>query len=300
MRRISTNYLVFMSSPTPDWSAISKRNARSVQTTIGWIFWDPGAVARYEALGLPAGGGYIASRAAPFSDAGPDALTEVFGSISPLGISLVFEVLKTRENFMKFWDARNEAVLEGLKQFAPAILDPLIEFGPLLWNVVPKLPIENCLFAASHNTLSIPSDSVLSGWHAINFVREWRGDVHWNITKEKKLSAGEASVLHNAWLGYEGDWLSLSRGNSQESIDASWKLLEERGLAAERVVTKEGLALRQEIEDETDAKTSLVWELVGQENSVRFAELFEPPCVDLLKRVDITAGPNYQPASRIH
>ena len=33
-----------------DWVAITKRNARSVQTTIGWIFWDPGAVARYEAL----------------------------------------------------------------------------------------------------------------------------------------------------------------------------------------------------------------------------------------------------------
>ena len=289
-----------MNSAAPDWTSISKRNARSVQTTIGWIFWDPGAVSRYEALGLPAGGGYIASRAAPFSDAGPDALTEVFGSISPLGISLVFEVLKTKENFMKFWDARNEAVLKGLSEFAPAIIDPLIEFGPLLWKVIPSLPLENCLFAQSHKTLTVPSNEVLSGWHAINFVREWRGDVHWNITTSHGLTAGEASVLHNAWLGYEGDWLSLSRGNAQESIDSSWKLLEGKGLAANREVTKSGLELRQAIEDLTDTKTSLTWELIGLENSIRFAELFEPPCVDLLKRVDITAGPNYQPASRIH
>ena len=32
-----------------DWTAVTTRNARSVQTTIGWIFWDPGAVARYQA-----------------------------------------------------------------------------------------------------------------------------------------------------------------------------------------------------------------------------------------------------------
>ena len=39
-------------SPTAlDWQAITKRNARSVQTTIGWIFWDPGAVRRYTDLG---------------------------------------------------------------------------------------------------------------------------------------------------------------------------------------------------------------------------------------------------------
>jgi len=37
----------------PDWFEITRRNARSVQTTIGWIFWDPGAIARYAELGLP-------------------------------------------------------------------------------------------------------------------------------------------------------------------------------------------------------------------------------------------------------
>ena len=52
-----------------DWVEITKRNARSVQTTIGWIFWDPGAVARYENLGLPGPFGYIAARAAPLAPA---------------------------------------------------------------------------------------------------------------------------------------------------------------------------------------------------------------------------------------
>ena len=62
-----------------DWFEITRRNARSVQTTIGWIFWDPGAVRRYEAVGLPAAFagplGYIGARSAPLAAAGPAAVT---------------------------------------------------------------------------------------------------------------------------------------------------------------------------------------------------------------------------------
>ena len=65
-----------------EWFEIARRNARSVQTTIGWIFWDPGAVARYTELGLPGPLGYIAGRAAPLAPAGPGAVTAAFGSIS--------------------------------------------------------------------------------------------------------------------------------------------------------------------------------------------------------------------------
>ena len=101
-------------------------------------------------------------------------------------------------------------------------------------------------------------------------------------------------------MGYEGDWLSLSRGNAPESIAASRKVLEANDLASNQVVNTAGLVLRQQIEDETDVATALTRELLGYEKSVSFAEQFEPPCEKLLKRVDITAGPNYQPASRIH
>ena len=65
-------------------------------------------------------------------------------------------------------------------------------------------------------------------------------------------------------------------------------------------VDAEGIALRQRIEDDTDRLTTLPWELLGEERSRWFAEAFEPPCELLLRRVDDTAGPNYQPASRIH
>ncbi|KZS57480.1 hypothetical protein A4G26_15735 [Mycobacterium kansasii] len=107
----------------PDWPAITARNARSVQTVVGWIFWDPGAVARYEALGLPdylAAGlgyqaaGYLAARAAPLAPVGPEAVIAAFGSISPLALRVLFPaVAQSGRSFLDFWRARDEALWKG-------------------------------------------------------------------------------------------------------------------------------------------------------------------------------------------
>ena len=288
--------------PMTDWHAISRRNARSVQTTVGWIFWDPGAVARYQAEGLPEGFagplGYIAARCAPLAPAGAAAVTAAFGSISPLGIAAVFDLLDA-DGFARMWAARDAAVAEGLRSFAPQIIDPLIEFGPELWAVVDALPLVGRVFFGAHLDADRPHDPLLAGWHAINCLREWRGDTHWALVVSAGLTHAEASILHNGWLGYEADWLALSRGTAPEAIEAGWDALAAKGLSIDRTVTDAGIALRQQIEDDTDRLTTLPWELFGEQRSVEFAERLEPPCEALLRRVDATAGPNYQPGSRV-
>ena len=283
-----------------DWFGITRRNARSVQTTIGWIFWDPGAVARYEVLGLPGPLGYIAARCAPLAASGPNAVIAAFGSVSPDGIRIAFELIKqSGGSFNDFWNARDEAVLEGLHTFAPEIIEPLIELAPHLWSVVEALPTVGRTFFGAHLAMDRPADPLLSGWHAVNCIREWRGDTHWALVAAAGLNGPEVTILHNAYMSYEGDWLAISRGIAPTAIDAGWASLEDRGLAYNRVVTPEGLALREHIEDETDRLTAQVWQMLGEQRSLRFAENFEPPCELLLARVDETAGPNYQPASRI-
>ena len=285
-----------------DWTAVTTRNARSVQTTVGWIFWDPGAVARYEAAGMPEGLaaplGYIAARCAPLAAVGPAAVTAAFGSISPLGISAVFDLLDA-DGFTTMWAARDEAVAEGLVAHAPDIVEPLIDFGPELWSVVEALPVMGRVFFGAHLAVPRPADPLLSGWHAVNCLREWRGDTHWALVVAAGLTHPEASILHNAWLGYETDWLARSRGTSPDDLEFGWQALEHKGMAVGRSVTDEGIALRQRIEDDTDRLTTLPWELLGESRSIEFTERFEPPCVLLLHWVDETAGPNYQPASRI-
>lgn len=282
-----------------DWIDINRRNARSVQTTIGWVFWDPGAVTRYEALGLPGPLGYIAARAAPLGPAGAAAVIASFGSISPIGIRIALDLVEENTTFDEVWAARDAAVLDGLAQFAPGILEPLEEAGLLLWPVVEQLPVVGRVFFGAHLRMTRPTDPVLSGWHAVNCVREWRGDTHWALVVAAGLSGVEASILHNAWLNYERDWLATSRGSSSEDIAAAWSSLDSRGLVEDGVLTPAGIELRQWIEDETDRLTTLPWELVGERSARWFANAFEPPCELLLARVDETAGPNYQPASRL-
>ncbi len=282
-----------------DWTAISRRNARSVQTTIGWIFWDPGAVIRFEALGLPGKLGYIAARAAPLGPAGPEAVVAAFGSISPLGIALALDLVDQHTTYEAVWAARDEAVLEGLAAHAPEMIELLAAIGPDLWPVVDQLPRLGRVFFGAHLRMERPTDPVLSGWHAINCVREWRGDTHWALVAAADLSGAESSILHNSWVGYEKDWLPASRGSTDEETAKGWSLLEARGLAVDGVVTEDGIELRQHLEDETDRLTTLPWTLLGESAAVRFADDFEPSCEQLLSRVDITAGPNYQPASRI-
>ena len=286
-----------------DAVAITHRVARSVQTTIGWIFWDPGAKERYAAAGIPeafAGPlGYIASRCAPLAPAGPDAVIAAFGSISPTGVRGAFAILGTPERFAEIWAARDAAVVEGLHRHAPDIVTPLVENGPDLWRVVEQLPLVGRVLFGAHLRMPRPDDALLSGWHAVNCLREWRGDTHWALTVAAGLTHAESSILHNAWLGYDADRLALSRGTSPEDIAAGWASLQRRGLAADGMVTADGLALRQHIEDETDRLTTLPWELFGLERTTELADALEPPCIALLARVDETAGPRYQPASRI-
>jgi hypothetical protein len=221
-----------------------------------------------------------------------------FGSISPVGIRAAFQLLKGTEQFQAMWAARDEAVVEGLQRYAPDIVEPLVEYGPELWGVVDRLPVMGRVFFGAHLAMPRPADPLLSGWHAVNCLREWRGDTHWALLVAEGLSSAEASILHNAWLGYETDWLARSRGVPPTDITAGWESLEARGLAHDGTVLPEGIALRQRIEDDTNRLTTLPWMLLGESRSLAFAERFEPPCRLLLDRVDETAGPNYQPASR--
>ena len=286
-------------SDSEKWIEITRRNARSVQTTVGWIFWDPGAVARFEGLGLAGPLGYIASRCAPLAGAGAEAVVAAFGSISSVGIHIVFDMLDGTQDFQKFWIARDEAIDEGLRLYAPAILEPLEQIGPELWKVIERIPVLGRVMFGSTLAMPRPQSPVLSGWHAINCLREWRGDTHWAIVVAAGLSHSEASILHNAWLGYEENWLSRSRGNTTEEIEEGWAALAGKGLATGRTVNPEGVSLRQEIEDRTDQLTTLPWRLLSERASRDIAQRLEPPCELLLARVDETAGPNYQPASRL-
>ena len=223
-----------MTSIDHDWTGIARRNARSVQTTIGWIFWDPGAIRRYTDLGLPeqlAGPlGYMASRCAPLAGAGPDAVVAAFGSISPVAIHGVFGLLDTSERFLEVWEARDEAVVAGLRDHAPEIVAPLMEIGPELWRVVEQLPLVGRTFFGAHLRMPRPSDPLLSGWHAVNCLREWRGDTPLGHRRRPRARARRGvDPAQRVARVRPRLAAAISRGTSDADLEYGWAALDQRG-----------------------------------------------------------------------
>ena len=105
---------------------------------------------------------------------------------------------------------------------------------------------------------------MLSAWLAINCIREWRGDTHWAVLAAHDISGVKAGLLHDAFLGYPGDWIPRSRGTNDAQLDEAWDSLNQRGFVTERKINDVGLAFRQQIEDLTDQLSERAWRNLGE------------------------------------
>jgi hypothetical protein len=281
------------------WRARTAAAAFASHRLIGWIFWDAGAIERYAALGIPNGTGYyIASRAAPLAPAGNGAVIASFFSIHPEFIAASLDLARRHTTFERILEARDEAVGAGLRAYVPDLVDPLGELADELWAVVDDLDASGRVLFAAHRDAPRRDDPAVDTWLALNAIREWRGDSHWAIVIAAGLSGAQAGLLHDAWMGYPGEWIPRSRGADDDAIAVAFADLERRGLAAEGRVNDAGIALRQQIEDETDRISEIPWRAYGADRSDAFVQLMAEPGERLLARIDETAGPNWMPAAR--
>lgn len=285
-------------------AALAARASFASHRLIGWIFWDPPAIERYAALGVPEGRGYyISTRAAPLAAAGDAAVIAAFVSIHPLFVAFSLDQCRQHTTFDDAYRVRNEAVGDGLRLHVPEIVEPLGAMAADLWHAVAKHPLEaRVLFAAHAAWPRFDHDPAVSAWLALNCIREWRGDTHWAVVAAHGLSGVEAGLLHDAYMGYPGEWLPRSRGADDTMLAMAWESLLAKGLAerdgeVQRVNTA-GLELREAIERRTDELCATSWNLVGHALTTRFCELVEPVGQRLLDHIDRTAGPNWMPAAR--
>jgi hypothetical protein len=286
---------------TTDWTEVSRRAALASHRLIGWIFWDPLAIANYAALGVPNGMGYyIASRAAPLAAAGDQAVTAAFGSIHGDFVRFALDLCRQHTTFEAAAAARDRAVSSGLREYAPEIVDELGTFVDDLWAAADSLPSAGRVCFAAHRQWPRPTDdAALSAWLALNCIREWRGDVHWAIQVADGLSGTAAGLLDGAWRDYPDDWLPRSRGANDSMVDDALRELDARGFVTDGRVNDAGVRHRQELEDRLDALTVAPWQHLGADRTLQLVELIAPVADRLLARVDETAGPNWMPAARL-
>ena len=281
------------------WRALTADAALASHRLIGWIYWDPTAVANYAALGVPDGAGYyFATRAASIAQAGDDVVTATFGSIHPAFISACLDLCRQHTTFEAAALARDAAVEPGLRALAPDLCDGLTELGPHLWAAADELVLTGRPLFASLLRRRREDQPLLSAWLAVNCIREWRGDTHWAIHAVEGIDGTMAGLLDGAWRGHDDDWLPRSRGADDALVDAALAELEARGLATDGRVNATGVAHRQPREDRLDALSTPGWQALGEPLTRRLVELIEPYGSTFVERIDQTAGPRWMPAAR--
>lgn len=282
-----------------DWHQLTARAALASHRLIGWIYWDPGAIERFTALGVEGGFGYyIASRAAPLASAGHEVVAAAFYSIHPGFIEVALNLTGSATTFEEVAAVRDAAVAEGLRSFVPEVCDGLADLGPHLWEVADSLSASGRVVFAAHRRWPRSEDPTVSAWQAVNCLREWRGDTHFAILTAEGIDGVAAGVLHNALLNYPDGWIPRSRGADDAAIDAAMSDLAARGFVADGRVTPAGEAFRESVEDRTDERCEVMWRRLGEDRTHAFLDLIEPVGQRLLERIDVTAGPNWMPAAR--
>ena len=282
-----------------DWEELSRRAAFASHRLIGWIYWDPRAIANYEALGVPDGFGYyVSTRAATLGKAGNKAVSASFYSIHPDFIKASLDNCREHTTFEKAAGARDAAVAPGLQQLTPEICEPLATMSPALWNAAEKLPLSGRALFASLLDWPRHEDPLTSAWLAVNAIREWRGDTHWAIMTSENIDGTMAGILDNAKHNYDDQWLPRSRGADDEAISFAFKKLAERGLADGEEVTTKGLEFREELERKLNNMASAAWRNLGIDQTIQFLELIEPVGSRYMDHIDRTAGSKWMPAGR--
>lgn len=289
-----------------DWMSLTARAGVACHDLVGWMMWDPRAIAGFEKLGVPDGVGWVVAwRLASLGDANPAVAAATAYSINPAVIDTVMTLYRSATDNESVLAVRDEAVEPGLVEVDPDLPGRLGDLAESLWRGVDSAHFGARPMFAAHRARARPENlhSGLSGWLAANCLRELRGDNHWALCASEDLDDVEVGLLHSAMVDPEEygseEWIARSRGNDDDAIAAGWARLEAKGLASGGALNAEGHSFRRDLEDRTDALTAPAWQAAGEDATVAFCELIEPHHDAFVARINATAGPRWMPAVRV-
>ncbi|MFL6204892.1 MAG: SCO6745 family protein, partial [Acidimicrobiales bacterium] len=258
---------------------MARKMWRTLEPYHGMIYFAPEATAAYEALGVMGFDGYFASRAAPMGAVPAEVVVATFFNFNPAIVHKAIPAAWQVTTPEQLVAARFEAAGKALRRAAGDLLDdPSVPRAAEL----ARAASEGCTAAgrplyAGHASLPWPDDPVLQLWHAISLLREFRGDGHVACLVEAGLDGIDALVFHAASGDVPRSALQGSRQWSDAAWDAAVAKLGSRGwVLPDGSFTEAGAALRQHIEDRTDALALPPWEALGEDGCDELRSLVRP------------------------
>lgn len=258
---------------------MARKMWRTLEPYHGLIYFAPEAAAAYEALGVMGFDGYFASRAAAMGAVPAEVVIATFYNFNPE---------RVREAIPRAWRAADPEQLVAARLGAAdaalrrALGDALDGSEVARAAALARIAADACspegrpLFAAQ-SSLAWPDVPHLELWHAISLLREFRGDGHLAALVDAGLNGIEALVFHAASGEVPRAALQTTRGWSDDAWGAAIVRLADRGLVhADGGFTDAGSALRQHVEDRTDALAMAPWTALGADACDELRALVRP------------------------
>ncbi|MEU7853310.1 hypothetical protein [Nonomuraea sp. NPDC049141] len=251
---------------------------RRLEPVHGMIYFVPEGRKRYAALGLNSRAGYFASRSAALGRASAELVIATFYNFHPALVRQALPAAWDQATPEQLLTARYEAADEALRRAGihelPS-LDTVLMLARRAAEAACEHPQGRPLFAA-HAALAWPDDPLLQLWHAQTLLREFRGDGHISTLVTEGVGPLDALVLHAGTGEVPTPFLKLSRAWPEPEWAAAEERLRERGLLDGDLLSAEGKALRQHIEDRTDTLALPAYSALGGDCCERLAELARP------------------------
>jgi hypothetical protein len=221
---------------------------------------------------------YFAWRLAPLGAVGPRLAASACYSFSPHMVGAHVPAAWAVASPPQILAARERAVDRMYRALLGDLIDSpgLAEAADLAREAALAAGTAGRPLTAANADLPWPGQSHLVLWHAINVLREQRGDGHIAALQVAGLDPCEALVSFAA-IGAAPAEVFAGRGWSAAEWSAARDRLTARGwIDAEGTATERGREGRDEIEWRTDQLADPPWRALGADRAERLAELTGP------------------------
>ncbi|MFY9916840.1 MAG: hypothetical protein WAL26_00360 [Mycobacterium sp.] len=229
--------------------------------------------------------GYFAGRSAPLGVAPTDVVTALFYNFAPSRVAKALPAAWEVAPPGSALRAREDSAVATLRRYGFTD-DGVRTAAELAANAARSAPLDGRALFAANAALPWPSEPLATLWHAVTLLREQRGDAHVAVLTSSGLSGRECNVLHAAAGRVPAEMIMRSRDYDENQWRQYQERLADRGLLhADGALTDAGAALKQHIEDTTDA---LALSALDALDDVEVEELFR--ALTPIARAVVAAG----------
>ena len=231
---------------------------------------------------------YFAGRAAPLGLVPAEVVDALFYNFAPGEVARHIPKVWRTTTPEAAIAARQMGCVKALRRVLGDEVDApaFARAADLLLEAATSAPFEGRPMYAALRSIPIPDEVVARLFHAASLLREHRGDGHIAALLLEGLTGLEALVTHAASGDVPADVLRTSRAWSPEEWSTGVDALRSRGvIAAGDAIefTDLGAAMRQRMEDATDAASAPAYDVLGEDGCARLRELGRPLSLQIIE-----------------